>query len=143
MGPPAQAAEGTLPTQMVPAHWDLVRPLQMGSTVVPGWTVAGLTGVVYGSCVLTLQNEQGRAYRVHLCRNDGTPQGLVYTKRFDLVVMNGGQGDLPTDEGLARAVAEVAHVLATNEPSAGEPVVTALLPHAERVQRFAADATLR
>ena len=31
------------------------------------------------------------------------------------VVMNGGEGDLPTEEGLAQAVAEVAHVLAANE----------------------------
>jgi hypothetical protein len=91
---------------------------------------------------LTLENERGRAHRVHICRNDGRPQGLVYTKRFDLVVMNGGQGDLPTEEGFARAVAEVAHVLAANERGwQQEPV--ALLPHAERVQRFADAAQLR
>ena len=57
----------------------------------------------------------------------------MYTERLDLVVMNGGQGDLPTEEGLAQAVAEVAHVLAANEGDRQqEPVVTALLPHAER-----------
>jgi hypothetical protein len=117
----------------------LLRPLAVGSEVAPGWRVAGLTGVVKGSCVLTLQNERGRTHRVHLCANDGHPQGLVYTKHFDLVVMNGGEGDLPTDEGLARAVAEVAHVLAANE-GAQQPVVTALLPHAERLQRFGAVA---
>ena len=51
--------------------------------------------------------------------------------------MNGGVGDLPTEEGLAQAVAEVAHVLAANEPNRRhEPVVTALLPHAERVRQF-------
>ena len=112
--------------------------------VVRGWHVAGLTGVVNGSCVLTLENERGRAHRVHLCRNDGRPHGLVYTKRVDLVVMNGGQGDLPTEEGLAQAVAEVAHVLAANENQRRlEPVVTALLPQTERVQRFAGAAQLR
>jgi hypothetical protein len=116
----------------------------MGSTVAHGWRVAGLTGAVNGSCVLTLQNEHGRSHRVHLCRNDGRPQGVVYTRRFDLVVMNGGEGDLPTDEGLAQAVAQVAHVLAANEHgSEHQPVVTALLPHAERLQRFATAATLR
>lgn len=124
--------------------WELVHPLAMGSVVAHGWRVAGLTGAVKGSCVLTLQNENGRSHRVHFCRNDGRPQGLVYTRRFDLVVMNGGEGDLPTDEGLAHAVAQVAHVLASNEHgSEHEPVVTALLPHAERLQRFATAATLR
>jgi hypothetical protein len=109
----------------------------MGSEVAHGWSVAGLTGAVDGSCVLTLQNQRGRTHRVHLCRNNGQPQGLVYTANFDLLVMNGGQGDLPTDEGLAQAIAEIAHVLAANEGDRRqEPVVTALLPHAERVRRF-------
>lgn len=119
-----------------PAPWGLLRPLTLGAEVAHGWRVAGLTEVSDGSCVLTLQNERGRTHRVHLCRNDGRPQGLVYTDHLDLVVMNGGQGDLPTDEGLAQAVAEVAHVLAANE-SRQQPVVVALLPHAERLRMFA------
>ena len=65
--------------------------------------------------MLTLANQRGRTQRVHVCRNDGRPQGLVYTKRLDLVVMNGGGADLPTEESFAQAVAEVAHVLAANE----------------------------
>jgi hypothetical protein len=92
-----------------------------------------LSGAVDGVCVLTLRNERGREHRVHLCRNDGQPQGLVYTNRLDLVVMNGGQGDLPTEEGLAQAVAEVAHVLAANERAS---VVAELLPQRERVRLY-------
>ena len=131
-------------TLSAPPPWELVRPLAMGSAVAQGWRVAGLTGVVDGSCVLTLESEQGRTQRVHLCRNQGNAQGLVYTKRFDLVVMNGGQGSLPTDEGFARAVAAVAHVLAANEGERQhEPVVAALLPHAQRVEQFASAAQLR
>ena len=108
--------------------WELLRPLTLGATVADGWHVAGFTGADGGSCVLTLANERGRSHRVHLCRNDGRPQGLVFTRQFDLVVMNGGQGDLPTDESFARAVAAVAHVLAANEADRRhEPVVTALL----------------
>lgn len=126
-GPPATAA--------AEAPWDLIRPLAMGSVVAGGWRVAGFTGAVNGTCVLTLQNERGRAQRVHLCRNDGRPQGLVYTDRFDLVVMNGGQGDEPTDEGLARAVATIARRLSANGSGRQAEVVAALLPHAERVQR--------
>ena len=139
---PAQVAAAAAPTQPAPP-WELLRPLALGSGVGTGWRLAGLTGVADGSCVLTLQNARGRSHRVHLCRNDGSPQGLVYTKRFDLVVMNGGQGELPTDEGLARAVAEVAHVLAANEGDrAHEPIVTALLPQAERVRQFSTAGSL-
>jgi hypothetical protein len=145
---PAPAAQALAPqppivdsgpptTLSAPAPWELLRPLAMGSAVAHGWHVAGLTGAVDGSCVLTLENERGRAHRVHLCRNNGHPQGLVYTKHVDLVVMNGGVGDLPTEEGLAQAVAEVAHVLAANERNRRhEPVMTALLPHTERVRQF-------
>jgi hypothetical protein len=131
------AAEASAPS--APPPWELIAPLRAGTAVGPGWRVAELSAVVDGSCVLTLANRRGRTQRVHLCRNDGRPHGVVYTQRFDLLVMNGGQGDLPTDEGLAQAVAAVAHALAANErrPAA---VVTALLPHGERAQRFGAAA---
>ena len=130
--------------ESVPAPWELLHPLAIGSVVAHGWSLADLTGAADGSCVLTLRNERGRTHRVHVCRNDGQPQGVVYTRQFDLVVMNGGGGDLPTDEGLAQAVADVAHALAANERGPQhEPVVTALLPHAERLERFAAAAKLR
>ncbi len=136
VGPQIVDAESPA-TASAPAPWALIRPLSLGSTVGHGWHVAGLTGAVDGSCVLTLENERGRAHRIHVCRNQGQPQGLVYTKQFDLVVMNGGQGDLPTEEGLAQAVARVAHVLADNESDLRhQPIVTALLPQAERVRRF-------
>ncbi len=141
---PAAAALAAPDTAAIaaPAPWELLHPLAQGSTVSNGWRVADLSAATEGSCVLTLQNARGRSYRVHICRNAGSPQGLVYTEQFDLVVMNGGQGDLPSEEGMAQAVAEVAHVLAANQASAA-PVITALRPHAERVDRFAAAGKLR
>ena len=120
-----------------PPPWELLRPLGAGAVVAHGWRLADLSPVQDGSCVVTLQNERGRSHRVHLCRNDGTPQGLVYTRRMDLVVMNGGRGELPTEEGLAQAVAALAHVVAANERT-GPDQLAELLPHAERVRRFAA-----
>ena len=143
---PASAVIDASPpvTVSAPPPWELLRPLALGSVVAHGWRVADLTGVEDGSCVLTLQNARGRTHRVHLCRNDGRPQGLVYTERLDLVVMNGGQGDLPTEEGLAQAVAKVAHVLAANERNRQQgSEVAELLPHAERVRLFAAAASAR
>jgi hypothetical protein len=121
-----------------PAPWELVRPLTAGAALAHGWRLAGLSPVQDGACVVTLQNGRGRARRVHLCRNAGRPQGLVYTRRVDLVVMNEGGGDLPTEEPLAQAVAKLAHVIAANEGMVPTQLFTDLLPHAERVQRFAA-----
>ena len=143
-GSSASTADAASPPEGAAAPWQLLRPLAIGAAVAGAWRLVGMTGAEHGSCVLTLENARGRTHRVHLCRNDGRPQGLVFTDRFDLVVMNGGQGDLPTEEGLARAVAEIAHVLAGNEGTLRyDPTVTALLSHAERVKRFADAARLR
>ncbi len=129
---------GSIPTEDNPpatitaeAPWDILQPLAVGVSVAHGWRLSGLTGAVDGSCVVTLENERGRQNRIHVCRNDGKPQGLVYTKHFDLVVMNGGKGDLPTEESFGQAVAEVAHVLASNERNQ-QSLVSELMPHAER-----------
>jgi len=138
----AVSHDALAPAPTAPPPWELLRPFALGAVVAHGWRVAELSPVVDGACVLTLRNERGRAQRIHLCGNDGQPQGLVHTGRLDLVVMNGGQGDLPTEEGLAQAIAAVAAALAANEHA---PQVAALLPHAERLRRFAdtADSQLR
>jgi hypothetical protein len=121
-----------------PPPWELLRPLTAGVALGHGWRLTELSGPRDGACVLALQNDRGRVQRVHLCRNDGRPQGLVYTREFDLVVMNGGRGDLGTEEGLGQAVATVAHALAANEGSGQDAAVAiALLPHGERLRCFA------
>ena len=121
-----------------PPAWELLAPFAAGSVVAHGWRLVDLSPVRDGSAVVTLQNARGRAHRVHLCRNDGNPQGLVYTRRVDLVVMNQGYGDLPTEENFGQAVAVLAHAVAANETTVPDGVFAALLPHTERVQRFAA-----
>lgn len=121
-----------------PPAWELVAPLTAGSAVAHGWHLAAITAVQDGSAVVTLQNEQGHAHRVHLCANDGTPQGLVYTPRVDLVVMNQGYGALPTEEHFGQAVAALARVVAANEATLPAGAFAALLPHAARLERFAA-----
>jgi hypothetical protein len=123
-------------TETAPAPWEIVRPLRAGAALVDGWRLEDLSGVVAGACVLTLANEHGRAQRVHVCRNDGAPQGLVYTEGFDLLVMNGGRGDLPTEESFGQSVAAVAHVIAANEGRKAE--IDGLLSQAAREERFAA-----
>ena len=55
--PPATAVDAGPPaTASAPPPWELLRPLALGSVVAHGWRVAELSGVVDGSCVLTLQN---------------------------------------------------------------------------------------
>ena len=123
-----------------PPPWELLSPLGAGAVVGHGWRLVDLGPVEDGSSVVTLRNRRGRSHRIHLCRNDGDPQGIIYTRRVDLVVMNEGYGDLPTEERLAQAVAEVAHVIAANEATVPDRCLAELLPHAERLRRFAAAA---
>jgi hypothetical protein len=136
--PSAAPAPAEVAAIASPPPWELMSPLAAGSVLAHGWRLADLGPVRDGACVVTLQNERGRSRRVHLCRNDGTPQGIVYTRRTDLVVMNEGHGDLPTEERLAQAVAALAHAVAANEGTVADGLLTDLLPHTERVQRFAA-----
>jgi hypothetical protein len=138
IGEHALAPSAEVVAATAPPAWELVAPLTAGSVVAHGWQLAALTAVQDGSAVVTLQNEKGYAHRIHLCANDGTPQGLVYTPRVDLVVMNQGYGALPTDEQFGQAVAALAHVVAANEATLSEEVFAGLLPHAARVERFAA-----
>src|SRR5207249_7203981 len=137
--PPAEPPPADAEAIATPPPWELLSPLVAGSVVGHGWRLVALSPVQDGSCVVTLQNARGRSHRVHLCRNDGKPQGIIYTRRVDLVVMNEGYGDLPTEERLAQAVAKLAHVIAANEARVPGRV-TELLPHAERLRRFAAAA---
>ena len=125
-------------TDSAPPPWDLLAPFAAGAVVAHGWRLVDLTPVRNGSAVATLQNDSERSHRIHLCRNDGSPRGLVYTRHVDLVVMNQGYGDLPTEEHFGQAVAELAHAVAANEAKMPAGFFAELLPHAERVERFAA-----
>jgi hypothetical protein len=137
-GPPTAAPRTDAAVSAAPPPWELLAPFGAGSAVAHGWRLVDLTPVRDGSTVVTLQNQRERSHRVHLCRNDGSPQGIVYTRRVDLVVMNQGYGDLPTEEPLGQAVAELAHAVAANEATVPDSVFADLLPHTARVQRFAA-----
>jgi len=138
--PPADPPPADSAVSSSPPPWELLSPLGAGAVVGHGWRLVDLGPVEDGSSVVTLRNRRGRSHRVHLCRNDGNPQGIIYTRRVDLVVMNEGYGDLPTEERLAQAVAELAHVIAANEATVPDRCLAELLPQAERLRRFAAAA---
>jgi len=137
-GDKAVAPRTDVAESAAPPPCALVAPFVAGAEVAHGWRVVDLTPVQDGSTVVTLQNARGCAQRVHLCRNDGSPQGVIYTQRVDLLVMNQGYGELPTEEHFGQAVAALAHVIAANEATVADGVFAALVPHAERARRYAA-----
>ena len=139
-GQDALAPETDAATISSPPPWELVAPFAAGSVLADDWRLTDVSPVRDGSTVVTLQNARGRTHRIHLCRNDGSPQGMIYTRRVDLVVMNQGYGELPTEEHFGQAVVALAHAVAANEGAVADGVFAALVPHAERVQRYAAVA---
>ena len=136
-GPADKVGPPRASTDAAPPPWALLAPYRAEAVVAHDWRLVDLTPVRDGSAVVTLANPRGRAHRIHLCRNDGHPQGLIYTRRIDLVAMNQGYGELPTDEHFGQAVAALAHAIAANEGAMTDDVFAALVPHAERVGRYA------
>ena len=119
-----------------PPPWPLLQPLTEGSEISHGWSLRGLGGVVEGGVELTVGDAQGHERRILVCRNDGQPRGIVFTDRFDLFVINDARNREATDEGLAQAVATVAHLLAANERDPRhDAVIAALVTHAQRSQK--------
>ena len=123
---PLLLAEGSSP-------WSLLAPLSKGAPVGRGWRIVDAAPVVRGASVLTLRHDDGRVASVHLCRRDGAPRGPASTDRCELLVMDGGQGDRPTDESLGRALQSLARRVARNEAAAS---TEGLLTHPERLARF-------
>ena len=119
--------------------WWLVAPLAEGQAVGPVWSLQALEVVRDGAAVLTLVSRDARQARVHICAHDGHPRGLVHTALFDLVLMDGGQGDRPTDESLGRVLMQLGRHIRRNELSSNDAqigLVTGLLSHDERVALF-------
>lgn len=88
--------------------WWLIAPVRRGSYVGSGWRVQSLSRIEQGAAVLTLAHLSGKVAAVHLCRRAGLPRGLAHTPNLDLYLMNDGDGELPTPEGVGRAVKTVA-----------------------------------
>ncbi len=113
--------------------WALLAPHGPGDRVGE-WTLAGLGPVDRGATVLELERD-GVLARVHLCANAGHPCGLASTDRFDLVLMNFGDGRTPSPEQLARTLAVLASRLEANADVATRscPELAELMPHGERL----------
>lgn len=130
------APEPSLPASG-PAPWWLIDPLREGSTVGKGWTVVSLSRVEYGAAVLTLTKGTDTA-RIHLCLHEGTPKGLSHTAMFDLILMDGGNGDRRTPESLARVIRDLSARIRANEVRAEGDwnQMAKLMTHGERQVAF-------
>ena len=123
-----------------PAPWWLFAPLQAGSALGAGWSLANLSEVRRGACVLELVHETGDVARVHVCGHDGRPKGLAHGHMVDLVLMDGGNGDKPTDEQLGRVLLGIAVRVRLNEgsPEGDLAPLAAMMSHPDRVARYGA-----
>jgi hypothetical protein len=145
--PPAPAADATAGPEAAarrlhaPAPWGLLSPLRAGDALALGWRVAGLSEVRLGAAVLLLACRSGESARVHLCRHEGSPRGMAHTRKVDLLVMNGGRGDQPTDEELGRVVLGLADVVAANEDKPGphQLALARMMTHEERVRVYGSE----
>ena len=121
--------------------WWLIAPLQQGSAVGMGWRVDDLSKVEKGAAILRLRHRDGRSIAVHICAREGRPRGIAASALFDLILMDGAQGEGQTEEGLGRALLTVASRIKHNElQDAVDPAwARQLLSHLERVERFGPD----
>ena len=76
------------------------------------WVVSEMSPIQRGACVMTLKSKNGDSARVHICAHDGDPKGVAHSAFLDFVLMDGGDGALPTDETLGCKIMTLArHVL--------------------------------
>lgn len=127
-----------------PAPWEIVAPLEQGSELALGWYIAALSGVQLGGAVLTLKHTRGFEAHVHICKNEGAPQGITHSNLFDIFMMNGGDGELASEEELGRVVLTLGEVIRQNESKRPElkNVAKTFLSHSERIDLFGPESLL-
>jgi hypothetical protein len=121
--------------------WWLLAPLTVGTVVGKGWQVSTLGSIENGASILTLQHKQGQTVNIHICAYDGDPKGLAHTEFLDLILMDGGCGDKPTDEHLGRVLMGIAKRIRKNELSLQQDLdaLVQLQTHEERVLKYGAE----
>jgi hypothetical protein len=126
--------------------WWLFSPVRPGSSLGLGWRMGSLSPVERGAVVLELHRDGGdtegvRVARVHICAREGKARGLAHSELFDLVLMDGGQGEKPTDERLGRVLLGLADRVRKNELESNAELkdLGRLLPHGQRVALYGAE----
>lgn len=128
------------------APWPLLAPLEPGKSVGQGWTATELSPVRSGASILTLTHRDGHAARVHICARRGPATGVARTHLLDLVLMDGGDGDKRTDEGLGRVLRTMAKRVSKTELAAIDSTtldsMARMLTHTERLALYGPERLL-
>jgi hypothetical protein len=123
------------------APWWLLHPLKSGNEVGLGWKLGSLGPVERGASILELEHSSGAQARVHICTYENKPKGLAHTALFDIILMDGGRGDKPTEESVGRVLLTLAEHMSKNEirDLADLSKVKRMLTHTERVDIYGAE----
>jgi len=123
------------------APWWLLHPLKSGDDLGLGWKLGNLGPVERGASILELKHSSGVQARVHICTYESKPKGLAHTALFDLILMDGGRGNKPTEESIGRVLLTLAEQMSENEiqDRADLSRVKRMLSHTERVELFGAE----
>jgi len=114
--------------------WSLLAPVAPGDHLGFGWHAARLdTGD--GAWTLSLAHAELGLARVAICYRQSEAQGLVSTDLLDIVLMDGGAGDNPTEESVGRVVMALSRIIRKNELAIAQNFPH-LMTHAERIERF-------
>lgn len=127
-----------------PAPWDLIAPLQAGTEIALGWSIESLSEITLGAAILTLKHSQGHTAHVHISSHSGNPIGVANTGHFDIVLMNGADGNTPSAEPVGRVVLTIADLIRRNEEANTKlrRVADNMLSHEDRTRLFGPEALL-
>ncbi|MEC7986776.1 MAG: hypothetical protein VX278_16530 [Myxococcota bacterium] len=97
------------------APWWLFEPLAKGSYLANQWFLSDLSPIEKGAAILTLSAKDDRQARIHICGHAGSPKGIAHTKYLDLLLMDGGDGNTPSNESLGRVILSLAKHIENTE----------------------------
>jgi len=114
----------------------LVAPLKVGSEIA-GCRIEKIGEVVQGSVGLVLSDSSGQSFGIEVCARDAeAPRSPAETARFQLYVVNEGDGSVPTVEEHGLAAMNIALVIRKNE---GSVDASEFLSFRERLDRYAGE----
>ena len=131
-----QLTKQTKPNQPYDATWWVLGDLQQGAYLGEGWFLSDLSPIERGASVISFQKKNGEIARVHLCAHFGTPKGIASTRYLDFLLMDGGTGNTPSNEGLGRVILSLAARVQDSENLLVEELQEKLQTHEERLFRY-------
>lgn len=116
----------------------LIAPLAVGSKAA-GCTLIRIGELAHGAIGLVLTDRSGRDFGVEICARDpDSPRSPAETDKFQLYVVNEGDGSLPTVEEHGLAAMAIASLIRKNEHAIE---ASGFLTLNERLARHASDIT--